>query len=415
MSDHYSNEQQGKGSEYRRKALERYANFAAEQGDFALTDFRSRHDETSQAIGYSKSLMLFHMLRNRAGDDNYNNAIQKFWQHYQFKYANFLDLIKLLYTPLNNSSDNSTGYQQFAEQWLYRSGAPEISLDNVSVSKQDDGYLLSVKISQQQAGPAYQLQLPLEVTLQDKSQAHKSQTWEKQTMRENVFLTEKNHLHTLKLKQAPQTVTLDPDYDVFRLLHTNERPASLGRLFGANKQLLVLPEDSTAEQIKAWQQLATAWSKKYNNVEVLYDDDHINIQAALAEGDAIWLLGWNNKLVKDQQQRFNSPHTGSISSPSSKTYSQTLTGNTVTIDKQELHANKHAVVLLDTDNSHSPMGFIGADDPAVIASIARKLPHYSSYGALAFELPEVNNIIKQHLPVLKSPMTWENQLTWKNN
>ncbi len=116
MSDHFSSEQQGKGSEYRRKALERYANFAAEQGDFALTNFSSRHDEASQAIGYSKSLMLFHMLRTRAnlvaGDESFNNNIRQFWQRYQFKYANFLDLIQQLYSANdNNSQDNNNGYR----------------------------------------------------------------------------------------------------------------------------------------------------------------------------------------------------------------------------------------------------------------------------------------------------------------
>ena len=80
MSDHFSSEQQGKGHEYRRKALERYANFAAEQGDFALTDFSSRHDEASQAIGYSKALMVLHMLRNQSGDDVFNDNIRQFWQ-----------------------------------------------------------------------------------------------------------------------------------------------------------------------------------------------------------------------------------------------------------------------------------------------------------------------------------------------
>ena len=101
MSDHYSNERRGKGREYRRKALERYANFAAEQADFALSDFRSRHDEASQAVGYNKSLMLFHMLRKRAGDDAFDKAIQMFWQNYQFRYADFDDLIQLLYTPVS--------------------------------------------------------------------------------------------------------------------------------------------------------------------------------------------------------------------------------------------------------------------------------------------------------------------------
>jgi aminopeptidase N len=385
MSDHFSSEQQGKGSEYRRKALERYANFAAEQGDFALTDFSSRHDETSQAVGYSKSMMLFHMLRIRVGDDVFNNGIRQFWQRYQFKHANFLDLIQQLYS----ANDSVDGYRSFAEQWLNRTGAPEISLDNVSVSKLDDGYLLSIKISQQQPGPAYQLQIPLEVTLQGKTQAY----------RENVFLTEKNHLLTLQFKQEPQAVTLDPDYDVFRLLHSNERPASLGRLFGAKKQLLVLPANGTAEQIKAWQQLATAWSRTYKNVEIVFDSK----MKALPDGVAVWLLGWNNQLLKGHQKYFTSLYLDSTS----RTFSQTLSGDTVTIDKQQLHAKKHAVALLDADNSHTPLGFIGAADPEVIALIARKLPHYSSYGTLAFELPEVNNIIKQHLPVLKSPMAWK--------
>jgi len=403
MSDHYSNEQQGKGREYRRKALERYANFAAEQRDFALTDFRSRHDEASQAVGYSKSLMLFHMLRKRAGDDAFDKAIQAFWQNYQFRYASFHDLIQLLYTPPGNQSENDQDYRQFIEQWLDQKGAPQISLDNVTVRKQPDdytlsGYALSIKISQQQPGPAYRMQIPLEVTLNGETRPH----------RENIQLTEKSQLHTLKLDQAPVSLTLDPDYDVFRLLHSNERPASLGRLFGAKKQLLVLPATNTAEQTQAWQGLAAAWSDRYNNVEVIDDDEPGKIQKATSEGDAVWLLGWNNKRLQDYQQRFSTPHNGAIESPSSKTYSQTLTGKTATIDRQTLHADKHAIVLLDTDNSRSPMGFIGTDDPAVIASIARKLPHYSSYGALAFELPEVNNIIKQHLPVLKSPMIWKN-------
>jgi len=108
-------------------------------------------------------------------------------------------------------------------------------------------------------------------------------------------------------------------------------------------------------------------------------------------------------LLKGRQQYFTAHYPTSTR----QTFSQSLLENTVTIDKQQLHADKHAVVLLDADNRRTALGFIGAYDPDVIASIARKLPHYSSYGLLVFELPEVNNIIKQHLPVLNSPMTWK--------
>jgi len=389
MSDHFSSEQQGKGSEYRRKALERYANFAAEQGDFALSGFSSRHDEASQAVGYSKSLMLFHMLRKQAGDELFNNRIRQLWQRYQFSYASFPDVIQQLYT--DNDNDEDTGYKLFVEQWLNRTGAPEISLDDVEIKKLDDGYSLTLMISQQQEGPAYQLHIPLAVTLQGRTQ----------TQRENVSLANKNNRLTFKFKQRPQALTLDPDYDVFRLLHSGERPASLGRLFGAKKQYLVLPAKGSAEQVKAWQQMAAAWSRQYQNVELLYDNDSDSKLKAMHKGAAVWLLGWNNALLKDYQHYFTSQYLTSRS--------QKLAGNTVTIDKQQLHADKYAVVLLDADNSHPPLGFIGASDPETIAAMANKLPHYSSYGVLVFELPEVNNIIKQHLPVLKSPMAWQSE------
>jgi hypothetical protein len=332
-------------------------------------------------VGYSKSLMLFHMLRSQAGDEVFNNRIRQLWQRYQFSYASFTAVIQQLYA--GNDNDNN-GYKLFVEQWLNRTGAPEISLDDVNVDKLDDGYSLTLKISQQQPGPAYQLQIPLEVTLQGKTQRQ----------RENIFLTGKNTLLTFKYKQRPQALTLDPDYDVFRLLHPSERPASLGRLFGAKKQYLVLPANGTAEQLKAWQDLAASWSRQYKNVELLYDNENDNELKAIPEDTAVWLLGWNNALLKDRQQYL-------------ATSSQDLSADTVTIDKQQLHADKHAVVLLDADNSRPPLGFIGAADPEVIASIARKLPHYSSYGVLVFELPTVNNIIKQHLPALKSPMAWK--------
>lgn len=389
MADHFNSIQQGKDHEYRRKALERYANFAAEDGDFALSDFRSRHDDASQAVGYGKALMLFHMLRKQSGDDVFDDNIRRFWQRYQFAYASFIDLIQQLHSNTDNHNDKK--YRGFVEQWLYRAGAPELSLDDVRVKKHENAYSLSIKVSQLQQGPAYQLQVPIEVTLQGETRRH----------RENVQLTEKNSLITLRFDKQPQAVTLDPDYDVFRLLGADERPASLGRLFGAKKQLLVMPVDATADQIKAWRELAATWSRRYKNVELVFDNEIKTIP----DDVSLWLLGWSNALLKDRQQYFASKFQLSTT----QTFSQSLSANTVTIDEQQMHADRHAVVLLDADNRRTAMGFIGAQSPEVIAAMASKLPHYSSYGRLVFELPEVNNIIKQNLPVFNSAMSWKSE------
>ena len=371
MADHFNDEQQGQDREYRRKALERYANFAAEGRDIALADFSSRHDEASQAVGYSKSMMLFHMIRKQAGDDLFRENIRQLWQRYRFRPVGFSDVIQQLYPG------NYDDYKTFVGQWLNQPGAPEIILGEVAVNKLSDGYALKVEVNQKQPGPSYKMQVPLEVTLEGNEQPQ----------RVRIMLSEKHNVVTLKYKQRPRAVVLDPDYDVFRLLHPSERPASLGRIFGAKKQLLVIPANATAEQSQAWQQLAAAWKKRYKNVELVKD----NALKSLPDDTATWLLGWKNALLENQQQRFAST-------------SQQLSTDIAKIGNKKFNAREHAVVLLDEDNSRTPLGFIGADDPEVIALMAKKLPHYSSYGVLAFSKPEANNVLKRHLPVKVSSM-----------
>jgi len=371
MSDHLSSEQRGKDREYRLKALERYANFAAEQRDFALADFSSRHDEASQAVGYSKSMMLFHMLRTQAGDERFNENLRQLWLRYRFRPANFVDVIQQLF------SGNDDEYRTFVDQWLYQSGAPEIVLTEVSVNQINDGHLLTMTINQSQPGPAYKLQLPLDVKLENNEQL----------VRELIQLSEKQKVVALKYRQRPESIVLDPDYDVFRLLHPHERPASLSRLFGAENQLLVLPALASENQTRAWKQLADLWSKRYKNVEVVND----NALRTLPDDTTAWLLGWQNRLLEQNLQRFSSP-------------GQHVSDQTAMLGNRSFNAGDHAVVILDPDNTRMSLGFIGADTAEAINLLAAKLPHYSSYGVLAFNKPGMKNILKQHLPVQESPM-----------
>jgi aminopeptidase N len=372
LSDHLDSEHRGEDSAYRRKALERYANFAAQKRDFALAEFRSRHNEASQAVGYSKSLMLFHMLRQQAGDTAFNQRIRLLWQHYQFKPASYVNIIETLF------DGEKQDLETFIEQWLYRVGAPRLALGKVQISEQVGGFRLTLEINQAQNATPYKMQVPLEVQLAG------SET----PARQMITLSGRRSVISLEFARRPQAVTLDPTYDVFRLLDPAETPSSLGRLFGARKQLLVLPTEVSKEQRQAWQKLAAAWLAQYQNVE-LVDDTELS---QLPTDSAVWLLGWQNKLLAANQVRFIDEK-------------QQLHPKAATVNAQQLNAAKHAVVLLDADNSRSPLGFIGAEQSEVIVALARKLPHYSSYGRLVFALPEVKNIIKQSLPVKVSPLS----------
>ena len=94
LSDLLIREQQGSASEYRQTTLQKYSDYVLSGRDFPLTEFRSRHSSPSEAIGYGKSLMFFHMLRQEMGDKTFTSGLQDFYQKNKFGFASFNDLRK---------------------------------------------------------------------------------------------------------------------------------------------------------------------------------------------------------------------------------------------------------------------------------------------------------------------------------
>ena len=369
MADHFTSSQRGKDAQYRRKALERYANFAAQGRDFALADFRSRHGDASQAVGYGKSLMLFHMLKTAAGEDAFNQGLQAFWLEHRYRTATFTDLLRHLLP------DDDDARANFAQQWLYRTGAPQLLPGDVIVSGTNGAYRLSVEVRQQHDGAPYALKLPLQVNFADGT-----------SITETIALDERVDVQVFDYGKPPSGIRLDPNFDVFRLLDPAERPASLARLFGAGRQLLVYPANAGKDDITAWQRLAHAWEQRYGNVVLQSDSD----TRELPNDTAVWLLGWDNELLEGMRERFSGER-------------QQLGENTFRIDDLDYRREDHAAVLLDPDNTRTPLGFIGASGDG-IGALAGKLTHYGSYGALVFDAGTFANQLKQQLPSLHTPL-----------
>jgi len=78
LADHLISEQRGQGEAYRRSTLQKFTNVVDAENDFPLNEFLSRHDAASEAIGYGKSLMMWHMLRQEMGDDNFKKTMSLF-------------------------------------------------------------------------------------------------------------------------------------------------------------------------------------------------------------------------------------------------------------------------------------------------------------------------------------------------
>ena len=62
--------------EYRRNILRDYAALVEAGDDLALSAFRSRTSKRDQAVGYGKAAMVFHMLRQRIGDQAFWTGLQ---------------------------------------------------------------------------------------------------------------------------------------------------------------------------------------------------------------------------------------------------------------------------------------------------------------------------------------------------
>jgi hypothetical protein len=373
LADHLIKEAQGQGAEYRRQALERYANFAAEGRDFPVRAFRARHDDATQAVGYGKTLMLYHMLRRELGDGGFVAALRAFWAQYQFREASFDDLRSVVAQTAGGP------VAALAAPWLEQAGAPELRIRALQAEPLPGGdYGLRLELQQIQDGVVYPLRVPVAVQL----------AGEQLPRRFTLVMDGRDAALEVTLPARPLRVDVDPEFELFRLLDAAERPPALGRLFGARQQWLVLPADAPAEQLAAWRALAEGWQRRYGNVRVV-EDRGID---RLPEDAAAWLLGWDNRWLRRVSDRFSGA-------------GQALQPDGLQLRGQAYPATDYAVVGLDPDNGRPPLGLVGAGSAAEIAALARKLPHYGTYGRLVFARPDMDNRLRETLPVARSPLS----------
>ena len=82
LADHLFQEVEGRGPEYRKEMLARYKNYVSDAADFPLAEFTSRNSAASQAVGYGKTLMLWHMLRVELGDELFLGGLKQFYRDF---------------------------------------------------------------------------------------------------------------------------------------------------------------------------------------------------------------------------------------------------------------------------------------------------------------------------------------------
>jgi len=307
--------------------LRDYAALPAER-DAAVTSFTSKRHDASQVIGYNKVAFIFHMLRLEVGEAAFTEALRLFWQRERFRVAGWAEIQQAFEEV--SGADLST----FFEQWLTRSGAPQLSLEDITVEA--DGRSLSLVLAQR--GPAYRLSVPVNIGTGAGVE------------RKTAVLKENESTITLALDAPATAVHVDPDHDLFRRLLPGEAPPILRDVTLAADALTVLAsgaDDGPAREL-ADRMLDTP-------LEVVGADSAADANAPLL------VIGLTDRIEALLKQ------TGLATVP------QTLAGR------------GSARVWTASRDGGRPMLVVAADDADALQALLRPLPHYGRKSYLVFE------------------------------
>ncbi len=364
LSDHLFLDLEGKGDRYRFQELMKYSSYVNADNDFPLSQFRERTDMASQAIGYDKRVMVLNMLRLELGDKVFLDALREFFVTQKFRHAGF-DTLRAHFEAASGKN-----LEVFFRQWVRAKGAPELELTDASYENFQGEYRLTLKISQKQKRPLFNMTVPVAVWFEGSDQPHiQNLTLESKTHQElQVFIPGK-----------PKAVTLDPYTDVFRKLDPREVPSSISQSYGAPTAVTVFPKQEKTPLREAYAQFAQSLRKPTKQF-----DDTTYLPAPKA---ALWLFGKDNGVAQSLI-------------PALKQLDVTFGNDGVLLEGETFTWKDHSFVFT-VSHPHDPersATWIISDTPESLSGLIRKLPHYGKYGYLVFEGNDPSNVLKGSWP-----------------
>ena len=374
MADHLFAEQRGEGATYRRATLKKYTDMVSAGEDFPLAEFGSRQSAASEAVGYGKSLMLFHMARRAVGDEAFLAALSLFDREHRFSRASFSDIAEAF------TDETGGDWAPFIEEWVERTGAPRFEIREARVEEGAPGeapWRVAVHLRQVQDEEPFPVTVPVAVTIEGQEEP----VWAE------AGACAKDCIVEVACSARPLRVDVDPAFDVMRRLDPLEVPPALSTVFGAKEQLFVLPASASDEEMAAWRELAADWARPEKPNIVL------DSELSVLPDTPTWVLGWDN--------RFGSEITGRLADQGIS-----MRGASVALAGDVLPKLDHSMVVVARAKGDptAAVSWVTAAPTEAIPGLARKLPHYTRYSYLGFRGPQPENMAKGMWQPLSSPL-----------
>lgn len=333
------------GREYRLNVLRDYAALAGPAEDFALMEFLRRDSRASQAVGYGKAAMVFHMVRKRIGEDAFWGGLKKMATEKMYQKVAWEDFALVF------SETSGRPMLPFMRQWLERPGAPELSLDRVTVSRKDQTWLVKGELVQN--GGLYDLDIPLVLETTG------------EPVRATLTASTARTVFEFTSSQKPLRLLVDPEVDCFRRLAASERPPTVNSLRAA-KNLVVVVSDQLPKPI-AQAALQLLLALRQERAPVLSELEATPERLA---GKDLLLIG----LPLRRELLPELPETLQLTSNQA-----ILGGKTWSLGESTLFAT-----LGQAENSDRITALFAPESADAAFSAVRKVPHYGKFSYLVF-------------------------------
>jgi hypothetical protein len=362
VADYYLKELKGprEAIEYRKKLLRDYASLVTSANDMPLADFRSRMSKPDQAIGYGKTAMVFHMLREQIGDEAFWQGLRTIASEGRGKRYGWADLRK------HFEAVSGEDLQAFFLQWVERVGAPRLSIKDVDVIKVGSKWQVSGNIHQ--GKPVYNLAIPLLLET------------EKRQYLQTVGLYKETDCFVFTVEDRPMRLSVDPASKLFRHLYMEELPATINDLRASGSKLVVVA-DKANELYDASRDLLRGL--QWQDATVMSEAEYLEVKPV--KSDVIVLGTPQSKaLLNALQETFSAAEQQFTNSAKMGTYFDVRFMVSRTSPDGPVVAN------------FLPDSVVAAKDTA------RRIPHYGRYSYLAFN--HGKNLVKGTWEPGESPL-----------
>ena len=287
------------------------------------------------------------MFRRQLGDAAFLSGLREFYAKYLFKHASFSDIQHTFERVCR------CALESFFHQWLTRAGAPIIHLHSARLWIEDGQHKLTIVLGQSGDQP-WELNVPIRIG---------ENTGKVTTQTVRLFGTRGSF--TFELGAPAARVEVDPEIDIFRMLDQGEKPTTFGKVFAADRVIVVAADDAFSEVAKAmaqsqpnWQLSGDVGDKGFNN-------------------DVLVLVGWDHAIAKNwfSSQR----HVDRYSVSDEGLYIEEVA---YSMD------DKRVIALVDTltiGGRTKAVLWIAATSDSGLADLLTRLSHYGRFSYAVFD------------------------------